>query len=449
MLLASCNTGTDPMFTWLLNFVYLALVFAASPFLLWAAVTKGKYREGFAEKFLGRVPRRLETTSQHLWLHAVSVGEVNLLAPLIQELEQTYPGITFHITTTTKAGHELAKTKYAQHTVSYAPLDFSWAVNRAYQRIQPDGVLLAELELWPNLIRFADRHDAKIAVVNGRLSEKSHRGYSRIRFLVAPLLTKLDWIGAQDQTYADRFTDLGANPDQVEVTGSIKFDGITPDRQNAQTQSFRQLAGLAEKDIVWLAGSTQNGEEPVILEAFHAAQQQVPTLKLLLVPRHPHRFDEVANYLEAQNIAFQRRSQLTAGSPCESNILLIDSVGELSAWWGTADIAFVGGSLGNRGGQNMIEPSAYGAAVAVGPNTWNFKDVVERLRAAEALTVVRDRESLATFVVKASLDTTWRQHQGERAKDVVLAQQGATSRTIEGLKPLLDPPKIVKFRTAA
>ena len=448
-MLLSSNTGTDPMFTWLLNFVYLALVTVASPYLVWAAVTKGKYREGFAEKFLGRVPGRPERTSQHLWLHAVSVGEVNLLAPLIKALQQTYPGITFHITTTTKAGHELAKTKYAEHTVSYAPLDFSWSVSRAYQQIQPDAVLLAELELWPNLIRFADRHDAKIAVVNGRLSEKSHRGYNRIRFLVGPLLKKLDWIGAQDETYAGRFIDLGANPDNIQVTGSIKFDGTTPDRQNPQTLAFRELAGLAKEDIVWLAGSTQQGEEPIMLEAFRAARQEIPRLKLLLVPRHPHRFDEVATYFESQSIPFQRRSQLTADNRSESDILLIDSVGELSAWWGTADIAFVGGSLGNRGGQNMIEPAAYGAAVSVGPNTWNFKDVVERLRSAEALTVVRDAESLTAFVVKAAQDTTWRQQQGERAKEVVLAQQGATTRTIDGLKPLLDPPKIVKFRTAA
>ncbi len=437
------------MFTWLLNFVYLVLVLVASPYLFWAAATKGKYREGFAEKFLGRVPCRPDETSQHLWLHAVSVGEVNLLAPLIKELQQTYPGATFHITTTTQAGHALATTKYAEHTVSYAPLDFSWAVQRAYQRIQPDAVLLAELELWPNLIRFADRYDAKIAVVNGRLSEKSHRGYSRIRFLVGPLLKQLDWIGAQDGTYANRFINLGANPSHVQVTGSIKFDGITPDRQNSQTLAFRELAGLAEGDTVWLAGSTQNGEEPIILEAFQMAAQEVPRLKLLLVPRHPHRFDEVADYLHSQQVSLQRRSQLSAESRGQENILLIDSVGELSAWWGTADVAFVGGSLGNRGGQNMIEPAAYGAAVAVGPNTWNFKDVVERLRAAKALTVVRDAESLAAFVVTASLDSTWRSQQGERAQQVVLAQQGATARTIDGLKPLLDPPKIVKFRTAA
>jgi len=437
------------MLTWLLNFVYIALVAAIAPYLLWAAATKGKYREGFAEKFLGRVPRRPEGSPQHLWLHAVSVGEVNLLAPLVRELQRTYPSATFHITTTTKAGHDLARSKYPQHTVSYAPLDFSWAVRRAYQRIQPDAVLLAELELWPNLIRFAGQYDAKIAVVNGRLSEKSLRGYTRIGFLVRPLLKKLDWIGAQDETYANRFIRLGADPDQVDVTGSIKFDGITPDRHNPQTEKFRELAGLNPNDIVWLAGSTQSGEEPIILAAYQAARKQVPGLKLLLVPRHPHRFDEVATYLQNEVIPFQRRSELTTENRGHRDIVLIDSVGELSAWWGTADIAFVGGSLGNRGGQNMIEPAAYGAAVAVGPNTWNFKDVVERLTAAEALSVVHDAESLAAFVVKASLETTWRHEQGERARQVVFAQQGATARTLVGLKPLIDPPRIVKFPAAA
>lgn len=437
------------MISWLLNIVYLTLVTAAFPFLMWSAITKGKYREGFSEKFLGKVPSRPAGSSQHLWLHAVSVGEVNLLAPMIQAIRGDHPAATFHITTTTKAGYDLAKTKYADHTVSYAPLDFSWAVASAYQRIRPDAVLLAELELWPNVIRFAQRYDAHIAIVNGRLSAKSHRGYRRIRWLVGPLLRKLDLILAQDETYAARFRDLGAHTNTVQVTGSIKFDGITPNRNNPQSLAFGDLAGIQADDLVWLAGSTQAGEEPVVLAAYHQVRQKIPNLKLLLVPRHPHRFDEVAQYLEAQGETFARRSQLTKSLPANHPILLIDSVGELSAWWGLADIAFVGGSLGNRGGQNMIEPSAYGAAVAVGPNTWNFKDVVERLRAAEALTVIHDAESLAHFVIQAASDSSWRYIQGQRAKDVVLEQQGATARTIEALRPLLEQPTIVKFRSAA
>ncbi len=437
------------MISWLLNIVYLALVAAAFPFLLWSAVTKGQYREGISEKFLGQVPPRPADSPQHLWLHAVSVGEVNLLAPLMQALRQEHPGTTFHITTTTKAGYDLAKAKYTEHTVSYAPLDFSWAIKNAYRRIRPDVVLLAELELWPNLIRFAQRFDVHIAIINGRLSAKSHRGYRRILWLVGPLLRKLDMIVAQDETYAARFCDLGAMPSAVHVTGSIKFDGITPDRNNPQSLAFRELAGIQTDDIVWLAGSTQAGEEPIVLAAYRQARQQIPNLKLLLVPRHPHRFDEVAQFLAAEGERFSRRSELSEPLPPDVPVLLIDSVGELSAWWATADIAFVGGSLGNRGGQNMIEPAAYGAAVAVGPNTWNFKDVVERLQAAEALTVIHDTESLAQFVTQAATDRNWRHIQGQRAQAVVLAQQGATARTVAVLAPLLEQPTIVKFRSAA
>ncbi|WP_158264805.1 3-deoxy-D-manno-octulosonic acid transferase [Blastopirellula marina] len=437
------------MIAWLFNFVYLALVAALSPYLLWTAVTKGKYREGFGEKFLGKVHRRPAQSPQHIWLHAVSVGEVNLLSALISEVRRRHADVTFHITTTTKAGYDLAQSKYAQHTVTYAPLDFSWAVNEAYRRIQPDAVLLVELELWPNLIRSARTHGASIAVVNGRLSEKSHRGYRRIERLVRPLLQRLDLVAAQDETFAQRFRDLGADPAKVLVTGSIKFDGITPNRNNPRTIGFQKLVGLKPDDIVWLAGSTQAGEESIILDAYRQVRKKVPKLKLLLVPRHPHRFNEVAQLLNTQELRFARRSELLTPLANEAPIVLVDSVGELSAWWGTADIAFVGGSLGNRGGQNMIEPAAYGTAVAVGPNTWNFKDVVQRLKAAEALTIVQDADSLARFVIQAATDPAWRQSQGQRAKEVVLCQQGATARTVDVLETLLARPTIVKFRSAA
>ncbi len=428
------------MLRWFLNTVYLALVAGLFPYFAWSALTQGKYRAGAAEKFWGRVPHRPPNSPQHIWLHAVSVGEVNLLAPLIAQLQTRHPGTTFHITTTTKAGHDLAISKYSQHTVSYAPLDFSWAVHEAYRRIHPDLVLLVELELWPNWVRAARAHGAKIAVVNGRLSEKSHRGYRRLAWLIRPLLQRLDQIAVQDATYAARFIDLGAQPHQVVVTGSVKFDGISADRNNPQTAAFRQLAALSEEDIVWLAGSTQAGEEEIVLDAFTQARQHCPSLRLILVPRHPHRFDEVARLLEARGETFVRRSRLAAPLARPADILLVDSVGELSAWWGMADIAFVGGSLGNRGGQNMIEPAAYGAAVSFGPNTWNFKDVVERLVQAEAATVVRDADSLAQFVHRAATDAPWRIAMGERGRAVVLAQQGATIRTTPALAPLLLSP---------
>ena len=220
-----------PLVPYLLNLVYLLLILFSLPWLLWQAVRKGKYREGYAAKFLGLVPRRTSTKTC-LWLHAVSVGEVNLLAPLLKMIEQERPEWECVISTTTTTGMALAKKKYPRHTVFYCPLDFSWAVKAAMRRIRPDVLVLAELELWPNLIRAAKRHGAKVAVINGRLGEKSFRGYRRIRPLVAGLLRQIDLLAVQDETYAERFRALGARPETVHVTGSMKYDGAQTDRNN-------------------------------------------------------------------------------------------------------------------------------------------------------------------------------------------------------------------------
>ena len=199
---------------------------------MWQAVRKGKYREGYAAKFLGVVPRANVEQKTCLWLHAVSVGEVNLLAPLLKMIEQERPEWECVISTTTTTGMALAKKKYPRQTVFYCPLDFSWAVKAAMRRVRPDVLVLAELELWPNLIRAAKRHGAKVAVINGRLGEKSFRGYRRIRPLVAGLLRQIDLVAVQDETYAERFRALGARPETVHVTGSMKYDGAQTDRNN-------------------------------------------------------------------------------------------------------------------------------------------------------------------------------------------------------------------------
>ena len=215
---------------YLLNLVYLLLLILGSPWLVYAAIRKGKYREGLAAKFLGRVPVR-PGNERCIWLHAVSVGEVNLLGPLLARLEQQHPDWVYMISTTTKTGFDLAKKKYGPRTVFYCPLDFSWAVRQAIKRVRPNLLVLAELELWPNLIRAAKKHGARVAVVNGRLSDRSLRGYRRVRPFVARLLQSLDAVAAQNAEYASRFCELGAPPDRVHLTGSIKFDGADGSRQ--------------------------------------------------------------------------------------------------------------------------------------------------------------------------------------------------------------------------
>ncbi len=445
---------------YLLNFVYLLLLAVLSPWLLYRAATEGKYRQGLGAKLLGLVPRR-ESDRCCVWLHAVSVGEVNLLETLIDEIMRRRPDWECVISTTTLTGFALAKKKHADLQVFYCPLDFSWATAAAMRRVRPHLLVLVELELWPNLIRAARRRGATVAVVNGRLSENSFRGYRRIRPLIGWLLRQIDLVAVQNETYAGRFCQLGASPEAVQVTGSLKFDGAETNRSNPATTRLRKLAGLSDETIIFLAGSTQEPEEALALATFRQLREEHPRLRLVLVPRHPQRFDQVAQLLEESGLSWQRRSHL-ADNPVEGNpetdnqgtgnqetgdpetdnpdmdgvgaeILLVDTVGELGVWWGAAHIAFVGGSLGLRGGQNMIEPAAYGAAVCFGPNTWNFPDIVSMLLDAGAAEVIADGDALTRFARQCLEEPEFAEQLGHRASRLVAGQLGATRRTVEQL----------------
>ena len=302
---------------YLLNSVYLAGILLALPWLLYQRLRHGKYRAGFSEKFLGQVPAR-QGNRPCLWLHAVSVGEVNLLEPILKRWQRLHPDWDCVISTTTQTGYALAKKKYstppltAHHsplTIFYCPLDFTWAVRRAVARIRPTLLVLTELELWPNLIAAAQQHGANVAVINGRLSEKSYRGYRRIARIVRPAFRNVDLIAVQNEDYAARFCRLGARPERVAITGSIKFDGARTRRDNSETQRLAQLAGIDAHDVVLLAGSTQDPEESLALSVFEKLAAEFPRLRLILVPRHPERFDEVAAMLSRHKTPWHRRSQ--------------------------------------------------------------------------------------------------------------------------------------------
>ena len=412
-----------------LNLLYLVLLFFMLPWFLWKWLRIGKYREGMWTRLTGNVPLR-RGSEDCIWLHAVSVGEVNLLASLIEELEQEHPECECVISTTTNTGYTLACKKYAPRLVFYCPLDFSWAVRNSLRRIRPSVLLLAELELWPNLIRIASQQGVRVAVVNGRLSETSFRGYMRWSWLFRVLLRRLDFIAVQNHEYADRFRRLGGEDAQVHVTGSLKFDGAQADRDNPATCQLAKLAGFVPEDIVFLAGSTQEPEEQLALRTYQELADAHEQLRLVLVPRHPERFDAVAGLLNESGLPWRRRSELT-GDDGRIRILLVDTVGELGAWWGTAQIAFVGGSMGSRGGQNMIEPAAYGAAVCFGPHTSNFRHVVEVMLSAGAAKVVRDGPELTRFVRRAIEDPEFLRQHGQAAQQLVADQLGATSKTVK------------------
>lgn len=422
---------------WILNLAYVALLLAVSPVLLYRRWVLGKYRDGWAEKLWGQLPERSDA-KPCLWLHAVSVGEVLQLRPMMKLLAAQRPGWEFVITTTTRTGLDVAKKEYPQHTVCYFPLDFSWATRRAILRIKPSAIVLVELELWPNFVLAANRLGIPLALINGRVSEKSFRGYRRIRPLIARLLRGFDLLAAQNNEYADRLLALGAPRDRLLITGSIKFDGVRSDRSNPKTTELREFFGLLPEEKVFIAGSTQTPEEAFALDTWQALRNEFPNLRLILVPRHKERFDEVAALVASRGLTMRRRSSGcgTGRSARPTEVLLLDTLGELGACWGLADIAFVGGSLTQRGGQNMLEPAAYGAAVLFGPNTCNFRDIVEQLLARDAARVVRSEKELTSTVRELLKSPATAQELGVRAKTFVATQQGAAARTVELLLSL-------------
>jgi 3-deoxy-D-manno-octulosonic-acid transferase len=326
-------------------------------------------------------------------------------------------------------------------TVIHFPFDFSWAVARTLRSVRPALVVLAESELWPNFLTAARRQGVPVALINGRMSPRTFARYRRLGPLARWLFGRLDLLAMQTAEYAEAVRDLGVPAERVRVTGSVKFDGTTADRHNPRTEELRRLFGVTAEDLVWVAGSTQAPEEEIALAVYRRAREAHPNLRLFLVPRQKDRFDEVARLLERSGLPFVRRSALPSAFPIPHSpfpIVLVDTIGELGALWGLADVAFVGGSMdGRRGGQNMIEPAAYGAAVVFGPHVWNFRDVALRLVQGGAARQVGSAEELETVVCGLLADAAERQRLGAAASAFVRGQQGATERTLDLLDALL------------
>lgn len=431
----------------LLNLILALILVVSLPWLVWRAFRYGKNRRGWSQKLFGIIPPRADrkSNSRCIWFHAVSVGEVNLLATLLNRLEHTLPGWTFAISTTTETGYELARKKYSEHQVFFCPMDFSWAVRNVLNRLRPSMVVLAELEVWPNMIRTIDGQGIPIAIVNGRLSEKSYAGYKRFRWAIKRILRRIDVIAVQTKEYGDRFLGLGAELASVVVTGNTKFDGAKSNRANAQTLALTHLSRIPVEDFVFVAGSTQPDEDRIATEVWDRLRSKWALkrdrLWLVLVPRHPHHVGQIVDQLTEDGIEYLLRSELGGTGPeSTARVLIVDVIGELNGWWGRADVAYVGGSMGSRGGQNMIEPAAYGVPVSFGPNTKNFKDVTQMLLSGEASQVVQNVDELAEFVERAFLDNDWADQIGKRAQAIVMKQQGAADRTVKLLMQRLDDP---------
>lgn len=427
------------VFGWLLNGLYLLLLAAIAPVLIYRRITQGKYRRGWYEKLTGRLSRQ-HPDRTCLWFHAVSVGEVLQLQKVLEETEARFPLAELLITVTTETGYDVAREKYPRYTVSFFPLDFSWAINHALSAIRPRLIVLVELELWPNLILTAKRRKIPLILINGRMGAKSFRGYSRLKPLMKRLLSCFEILAVQTETYQDRLLGLGAPADRVIVSGNIKFDRSESDRKNPKTLELKSWFRLDASDLVFIAGSTQDPEEIYAIDAWLALRNEFPRLRLIIVPRHKERFDEVADLIRQRGCRLIRRSTLVdqGKSSMEANnvpdgpeVGLLDTLGELAACWGLADIAFVGGSLTNRGGQNMIEPAGYGTAVLFGPNTWNFKDITEALLSLDAAKVVSGPDELRETIRQLLRHPDEAHRMGQAAHAFVASQRGATLRTVD------------------
>jgi 3-deoxy-D-manno-octulosonic-acid transferase len=420
--------------TVLFDVVYLIVGLLALPWVAWRKLSGGRPVAAPWLRFTGGVsivPPK--SGADRIWLHGVSVGEVQLLASLAAELERqaSEAGRTIDlvISSSTTTGLEVAAKRFGGDRVFPCPLDFSWSVTRVIGTVQPAAIVLGELELWPNLLRIAAQRSIPVVVANARMSPRSFQGYSRIRSIVRRMLGRVTVVSARSRDDGDRFKALGAR--DVRVSGSMKFDGVRGDRSAPDVQRLRALAAFAADDIVFLAGSTQAPEEQLAAETFRLLCEANPRLRLVIVPRHVERATDIANVLENLGLRWQLRSRLDDDGPdSAARVLLVNTTGELGWWWGTATIAFVGGSLdGHRGGQNMIEPAAYGAAVCFGPHTRNFRDEVTSLLAAEAAVVVEDGPALTAFVSRCLADPAWARSLGSRAASVVAAARGATAAT--------------------
>ncbi|WP_422103332.1 lipid IV(A) 3-deoxy-D-manno-octulosonic acid transferase [Vreelandella sp.] len=395
---------------------------------------------------LQRLGLRLEPLppAPRMWLHCASVGEIRAARPLIEGLLARFPHHSLLLTTMTATGAQQAQALIAEQGATdqsrlahrFLPLDFPGAAKRFVARVKPELALLFETELWPNLLHACHRQAVPVAVVNGRLSPRAFARYQRLRPLMHSALANVTWLAAKSSEDAERFQALGCAADATTVVGSLKFEQALPEK--ALEESERLLHAWGPRPV-WVAGSTRDGEEALLLSAHRQLLTRFPEALLVLVPRHPQRFDEVAEFCEGEGWSISRRS-LQQPVTASTQVYLGDTLGELSALYGAGSVAYVGGSLVPLGGHNVLEPAVLGKPVLCGPSLENFSDVAEPLLAAKALTVVATPDDLANALADAFTHPARAQQAGEAGKAVIQAQRGALARTLTGIEQLISTP---------
>jgi len=425
----------------LLDVVYLLAAVAISPVFLYRVIRYGRYRRGWGQRF-GHVNRH-DPHRRCIWLHAVSVGEVNAAQTLVAEIERQFSDFEVVISTTTDTGFTRAEKLFGQtRAVFYFPFDFSWITRRAFRRLSPSICLLMELEVWPNFIFAAHKRGVPVLVLNGRISDRSFSRYRKIKGVTRRFFGKLDLVLAQTQEYAERFRELGCPADRVIVTSSLKYDTAQVADAVEGAESLASKLSLSGERL-WVAGGTGDDEEKIILDVYESLMQdgRFNDIRLAIVPRKPERFNEVAQLIEQAGLPLVRYSQLknTAGPAAVNGkpVILGDTMGDLRKFYSLATVIFVGRSLVPMGGSDMMEAAALGKCTMFGPHTFNFRQTVEALLEGHGAIQVADKEDLLANIRKCLSEPDYAASIAQAGQTVIKQNQGATARTMDALGKLL------------
>jgi len=432
-----------PVARLLYTLLLVAALPAAAVFLLWRSRRHAGYREHWRERFLGLLPQPgcAQVNRPLLWLHAVSVGETRAAQPLVEALLARYPGARILVTHGTPTGRETGESLFGDRVErGYLPYDLPWAVDAFLDQQRPTIGLLVETEVWPNLIAGFTARRIPLCLVNARLSARSARGYSRVRALAGPAFGGLTRVLAQTATDAERLSALGAR--DVRITGNLKSDAEPEPRLVALGRRWRAAwdascaAAGGSPRPVWLAASTREGEDGAILAACRRVADALPDALLIWVPRHPHRVHDIARALDAAGLSYRRRSFTDNPEPGVA-VWIGDTLGELAAYIAAADVVFMGGSLVELGGQNLLEPCAQGKPVLVGPHTFNFLELTQQAVEAGAALRVADGETLGEGVSRLLADDERRLTMARHALELRQTHRGSLGQTLAALDDLL------------
>jgi len=418
--------------------LYSLITYLLLPFvtlrLYWSGLRNPDYRRRWPERFGFIPPTDGKPT---IWIHAVSVGEVQAAVPLVKRLLENYPGHSIVLTTMTPTGYRTVQQRFAPAvTHYYVPYDIAWAVRRFLDRLRPAILIVMETEIWPNLIHYSRSRGVPVVLVNARMSSRSAAGYARFPSLTRAMLGGISLIAAQGREDARRLVELGSDAERTVVTGNLKFDIKLPPSTREQAEVLRR--GLSVNRPVWIAASTHEGEEKLVLDAFSPILEQAPDCLLLIAPRHPERFDRVADLCRRQGYRLARRSSGEVVTQ-ETSVYLVDTLGELPVCYAAADIAFVGGSLVPVGGHNMLEPASLGVPILTGPHFFNFTEIAQVLSNAGAAWIVRNPTELAKRVQILIEDANLRYQAGQSGCRIVQSNAGGADELMSLLQEYLAP----------